>query len=149
VRTFVHRWQQLQQQSILQVTVLVFSHPLTSKCGSSSTDAFVTNIVLTFKSLCWTGCHNGNTPDSYSGGTQFESQRGHWLPSGPQGRFPIRPWPLPSESFLIHYSTVILSFDIIYFRYWEHHKISTNRTQWSIMSIYLWFFNDAVCSSSY
>jgi hypothetical protein len=91
VRTFIHRWQQSQQQSILQVTVLVFSLPLTSKCGSSSTDAFVTDIDLTFKSLCWMGCHNGNTLDSYSGGTQFESQWGHGLPSGPQGRSPIRP----------------------------------------------------------
>jgi hypothetical protein len=49
VRTFVYRWQQLQQQSILQVNVLVFP-PLTSECGSSSTDVSVTNMNLTSKS---------------------------------------------------------------------------------------------------
>jgi hypothetical protein len=86
VRTFVYRWRQFLQQSILQVLVLVLVLvlvvvflPLTSKCGPSSTDTFETDINLTFKSLYRMCCANGNISGFYSRGTQFESQLGHWL----------------------------------------------------------------------
>jgi hypothetical protein len=40
----------------------------------------------------------------------------------------IRPRPLPSKSFPIHRSSVILPFDCIQFTHWQQSKITQNRT---------------------
>jgi hypothetical protein len=70
---------------------------------------------------CWRG---GNPPDSYLGRARFDSRPEHllswlrisWFSSGPPGKCrdgtSIGPRPLPSKSFPVHHSSIILPFDV-------------------------------------
>jgi hypothetical protein len=84
-------------------------------------------------------------PGFSSRSVRFESRHGgrpdsgiSWFFLGPQrkcrGGTLIRPWRLPSKSFQIHRSSVILAFDAKQSSYWRRPKINTQRSK---ITVYL------------
>lgn len=120
---------------------LTWLNQIWSRCFSEDVNFFIYSWkVLVATPQIRAGLCSGPTVD-FIESAWFESLPGHrlswlrflWFSSASLRKFrnstTIRPRQLPSKSFLIHYSPVIVRFDAIYnLRYWRRHKICIRYT---------------------